>query len=289
MADKPDQNKTLTPINWMAAAAEVLLEKGIDEVKVDRLAKRFGVTRGSFYWHFKSRNDLLDRILKEWTQAHQTFLEMWRSEAEGAPEERLWKIMRLWVLRDEDLFLPQWHAALRTWSKKSTKVLRLYRRQEEEEFRAMVEVFRELGFEPDEAISRAHITRLFFESEGFYVGGTGAPPEERLKYARKLFRLLISPSGPAAATETEAAGRSTPGPSPADKSEKAKPAKSRARATQTGRPVRAGGAPPAGASLSRSSDSKEHRSRSAPSPRRSPEHEAAQSNAEAGESSATKD
>ena len=52
--------------DWLNAALESLNEKGIDAVKVLPLSHKLGVTRGSFYWHFKDREDLLRQMLEYW-------------------------------------------------------------------------------------------------------------------------------------------------------------------------------------------------------------------------------
>ena len=51
---------------WIKAAIAVLAEHGADGLRVEVLAKRLGVTKGSFYWHFKDRRDLLDEVLALW-------------------------------------------------------------------------------------------------------------------------------------------------------------------------------------------------------------------------------
>jgi AcrR family transcriptional regulator len=60
---------SLTPEDWVEAAITLLIDKGIDSVRVDVLAKTQGVTRGSFYWHFRDREDLLQSVLKHWRDA----------------------------------------------------------------------------------------------------------------------------------------------------------------------------------------------------------------------------
>ena len=50
----------------MRAALEILADHGIDGVRVEVLAKQLGVTKGSFYWHFKDRDALLNAILDTW-------------------------------------------------------------------------------------------------------------------------------------------------------------------------------------------------------------------------------
>lgn len=50
----------------MQAALQLIAESGLSALTVDRLASRLGVTKGSFYWHFDSRSDLLARGLAHW-------------------------------------------------------------------------------------------------------------------------------------------------------------------------------------------------------------------------------
>lgn len=52
--------------DWIEAAINVLADEGTDGLRVEVLAKNFGVTKGSFYWHFKDRQALLDAVLEQW-------------------------------------------------------------------------------------------------------------------------------------------------------------------------------------------------------------------------------
>lgn len=47
---------------------DALADGGIDAVRIDPLAKALGVTRGSFYWHFKDRGALHQAILRQWRE-----------------------------------------------------------------------------------------------------------------------------------------------------------------------------------------------------------------------------
>ncbi len=67
MSDQPPKNRApLDRGDWIHAGIDTLAEEGIEGVRVEVLAKRCGVTKGSFYWHFKDRRDLLDAMLDEW-------------------------------------------------------------------------------------------------------------------------------------------------------------------------------------------------------------------------------
>lgn len=53
---------------WINAAIEILAEEGVTGLRVESLAKRLKVTKGSFYWHFQDRHDLLVAVLQKWKE-----------------------------------------------------------------------------------------------------------------------------------------------------------------------------------------------------------------------------
>ena len=61
-------NVKVTREDWLKLAGEVLIERGVSQVKVLTLANTLGVSRSSFYWYFRSRKDLLDQLLAQWEQ-----------------------------------------------------------------------------------------------------------------------------------------------------------------------------------------------------------------------------
>lgn len=62
----PVDRAKLTPADWEQAALELIAEKGVSALGVEPLARRLGITKGSFYWHFPGRDDLLTRALERW-------------------------------------------------------------------------------------------------------------------------------------------------------------------------------------------------------------------------------
>ncbi len=56
----------LTRDDWVAFAQNMLVRSGIDAVRIDTLAKELKITRGSFYYHFKNRDELMDEVLAKW-------------------------------------------------------------------------------------------------------------------------------------------------------------------------------------------------------------------------------
>jgi AcrR family transcriptional regulator len=104
----------LEPADWIAEALLVLAERGIDAVRIEPLATRLKVTRGSFYWHFRDRDALLTAMVDTW-EAQETDGVIARIKAlGGTPRFRLdrlldycvtedWRLeaeLRVWALRD---------------------------------------------------------------------------------------------------------------------------------------------------------------------------------------------
>ena len=52
-----DSNTKVGKDDWTRAALEVIAAEGVGGVKVEPLANRLGITKGSFYWHFTDRQD----------------------------------------------------------------------------------------------------------------------------------------------------------------------------------------------------------------------------------------
>ena len=58
----------LSASDWTAAALQALAQGGLAAVAVEPLAARLGATKGSFYWHFKGRDQLIEATLAQWAQ-----------------------------------------------------------------------------------------------------------------------------------------------------------------------------------------------------------------------------
>lgn len=82
---------SLAAKDWVKAAVLAIGGGGVDAVAVEPLAKKLGVTKGSFYWHFKNRNALLESVLERWEDE---CTEAVISAAEGIsdPKERLMRV-----------------------------------------------------------------------------------------------------------------------------------------------------------------------------------------------------
>lgn len=84
----------LSADDWAREALEQIAEQGVASVAVEPLARRLGVTKGSFYWHFPSRDALLQAALERWESAEQELV-FGSLEQVADPRERLRALFRL--------------------------------------------------------------------------------------------------------------------------------------------------------------------------------------------------
>jgi AcrR family transcriptional regulator len=55
-----------TKRDWLEAGIDTLATQGVDALTIDRLAASLGVTKGSFYHHFRNQADYRDALLAFW-------------------------------------------------------------------------------------------------------------------------------------------------------------------------------------------------------------------------------
>lgn len=63
---------------WLDAAADAIAEGGFGEARILTLAKRLGVTRGSFYWHFRDHDEFVRALLERWRDGELQAMAAWR-------------------------------------------------------------------------------------------------------------------------------------------------------------------------------------------------------------------
>jgi AcrR family transcriptional regulator len=181
MKKKPPR---LSREDWIDAARKQLVTAGVEEVKIDRLARKLKVTRGSFYWHFKNRKDLLDSVLKVWedhkqrelTQAQQRWTEM-------GPVE----VARIWL--SEDPTYPAFDMAIRFWAWKSPAVAKIVSAIDSRWITFLAERFVQEGQSERESTARARL--IYFQQVGYYAAKFEEPMRERLAYLPYYNAILL--------------------------------------------------------------------------------------------------
>lgn len=82
--------------DWIEGAIDILAKSGVSGLRVEVLAKACGVTKGSFYWHFKDRKDLLDAVLERWREGRIKDIEKATSGAPGREKDQLQYLIEIY-------------------------------------------------------------------------------------------------------------------------------------------------------------------------------------------------
>ena len=182
-----DARTQLTPTDWIAAATEVLVHKSIDSVRVDVLAKELHVTRGSFYWHFEDREDLLRRVLMGWQEA-QTEQIIARHQREGVKAEAL--IVELVELPFHGRAAMKGSSvelAIRAWARRDDAARMVVDEVDSKRLAYIEECFTSLGFSSKAARARAFTLYCYMQSESLFRNqGSATDKAERRQFVARM-------------------------------------------------------------------------------------------------------
>ena len=132
-------NIKVTREDWVNVAMDVLISDGVEQVKVLSLSERMAVSRSSFYWYFKSRQDLLTALLDIWRDTNTKAIVDQSGLASRTIGEGVFNIFQCWV--DERLFDPRLDFAVREWSRRSGPVRRVVDMADDERVAAIKALF----------------------------------------------------------------------------------------------------------------------------------------------------
>ncbi|AJC22907.1 TetR/AcrR family transcriptional regulator [Pandoraea pulmonicola] len=178
------------PDDWIAAATRVLVNRSIDAVGVESLAKELGVTKGSFYWHFKDRNDLLRRMLTAWRdRATEQIIASF--ESRKLPPRKL--IQDLLDLPSREVMAHESASielAIRAWGRRDEMARAVIEEVDAKRLSYIAQCFSALGFNIGDARTRAFVLYGYEVSESI-VGGKSSKAQ---KAERRAFmeRMLLS-------------------------------------------------------------------------------------------------
>lgn len=149
----PVERTPLTPADWEQAALVLIAEKGINGLCVEPLARRLGITKGSFYWHFPHRDELLCRALERWELQDEQHLAQ-SLNIDLAPSERLAQFIR----RTSRQNLTHMIYAALCACPDNPRVQPVLERVTRRRISYLTAAFAELGLDPPAAAHRARLT-----------------------------------------------------------------------------------------------------------------------------------
>jgi len=181
--DKKNDTSNLTRQDWITQGLKTLAASGVETVRIEPLAKSMRVTKGSFYWHFKNREDLLEAILQEWIKL-QTNSIIEQVEAKGGNAAN--KLLHLFELAVQDDGRVE--TAIRAWAKNDANVCAFLAEVDQRRLNYTQELFLQIGFAPFEALVRARMA--YYSLVGEFAIGTRSDQDERLAEIRLQHKIL---------------------------------------------------------------------------------------------------
>lgn len=150
---KKKERSTLSAGDWEQQALVLIAEQGIRAVAVELLARRMGVTKGSFYWHFQNRESLLEQSLIRWEKHDAANLQASLGAIED-PRERLRSFFRR---TGREKLTHNVYSSL-CMASDHPQVEPLLERVAARRMKHIEIAFEEIGFAPTEASHRARLT-----------------------------------------------------------------------------------------------------------------------------------
>ena len=193
-SQKPAQsgNVKATRGDWVDLALAALAVDGVEHVTVLALSERLGVSRSSFYWYFKNRDELLDALLDRWDKLNTSSIVAQTEEPAASVNEAVCNVFRCWV--NPAIFSPRLDFAVREWARRSARVRKALDRSDRLRTEALKALFVRFGYEDEDAFVRARV--LYYMQIGYYALDLKEATEARLKLAPRYLKAFtgVDPS-----------------------------------------------------------------------------------------------
>lgn len=183
-SDKPSR---LAASDWITAALDVLKSEGIEAVQITALAKRLSVTRGSFYWHFDSREGLLTALIAEW-RARNTGVMVEAIRDVTSLDDAILALFAVWV--DHTRFDARLDQAIRDWARHDAALRDVVKLEDDARVAAIARLFAAHDYPQAEAFIRARV--IYFTQISFYALHVEEDESltQRMGYLAEYFRCF---------------------------------------------------------------------------------------------------
>ena len=148
----------LSRADWINAAIEVMVDSSVEQVRVERLAVSLEVSKGSFYWHFRTRDELLKAVLEQWADQATFGIQQRLDQEAPRADQRLLLYLQLPFRSPAAVRAADLEVAILGWARRSPPAMRAVARVDRERVTHIAQIFLDMGFGEDEALLRAHQT-----------------------------------------------------------------------------------------------------------------------------------
>jgi AcrR family transcriptional regulator len=154
------------PDAWVDAALEALASGGPEEIRIEALAARLGVSKGGFYWHFKNRAALIEAMLDHWEQSVVGDV---IAEVEASSDDPRARLRYLFELAASAPELLPIELALRDWARRDDGVAARLRRVDNQRMEYLRSLFTPICADADDVEARGTLVLSLFIGNSFIL------------------------------------------------------------------------------------------------------------------------
>jgi AcrR family transcriptional regulator len=175
-------DKRLNRQRWLSAGLETLATIGPEGLRIMPIAEQLGVTKGSFYWHFKNMDDYQQALLAEWENLYTQEAIRWIEGEASEPQAKL----KNWITGAAyaDFRLDR---AIRSWAQANPAAQEIRTRVDQDRIAYLAKLLRGVGWSKEEAASLADWT---------YCAWVGYTMMDLPPSTDKQLRLILSRLNP---------------------------------------------------------------------------------------------
>lgn len=214
MADETAAGSTIASTTmdraiWIGGAMTVMADGGVNAVKIEPLSRRLGVTKGSFYWHFRNRPALLTAMLEHWEEQQTEALFRIADDPDGSPADKLRRLFETATGQDAaESEARHVELAIRDWARSDTGAMMAVRAVDARRSVYVENFFVALGCTEADARARAGLFHGLLFAEAMLT--RDEEPEERAGRVARSLGLLVNIPAEDSAAEEGAAARPRP-------------------------------------------------------------------------------
>lgn len=169
---------------WLAHALDALEKEGGGALTIDKLSRRLGVSRGSFYWHFKDRTDFIRQLVDHWSMISLSSVDSEVDLPELDAKQRLLLLMEAIVNRR----LACYDNVIRAWASRDPYAEKMVKKIDDYRLNHVRSLFAEIGFKGDELKMRTRTFVVYFSLETALFSRISH--KEQLKHIKTMHALL---------------------------------------------------------------------------------------------------
>lgn len=186
MPERRSSHVKVTKDDWLNLAQAALIRNGVEAVRILTLGKKLKVSRSSFYWYFRSREDLLDQLLENWRRKNSQAIIERAARPSSSITHAILNVFECWV--NETLFNPKLDFAVRAWGRKSGAVARVVEQEDTKRVDALCEMYKRHGYVDDDALVRSRV--LYLTQLSYFSLGINEVMDARIRQAPLYIRCF---------------------------------------------------------------------------------------------------